>query len=158
RPLPTENMSVAVLFRVIEAHKPTLIADECDAWLKDNEELRGMLNAGHRRGRQALRCEGEGNEVRGFDVFAPVVLAGIGPLSGTLHDRSIVIRLVRAKPGELRRRFDSRCTQDEQRLCRKLARFCADSRSEFETCDPQLPAGAFNRVADNWRPLFAVAE
>lgn len=42
RPLSTENLSVAVLFRVIESHSPTMLADECDAWLRDNDELRGM--------------------------------------------------------------------------------------------------------------------
>jgi len=71
RPLPAENLSVAVLFRVIEAHRPTILADETDTWLADSEALRGLLNAGHRRGGQALRCEGEGNEVRAFAVFAP---------------------------------------------------------------------------------------
>lgn len=158
RPLLTENLSVAVLFRIIEAHKPTPLADECDAWLRDNEELRGLLNAGHRRGGQALRCEGEDNEVRAFTVFAPVVLCGIGSLPGTLHDRSIVIRLERAKPGELAARFDSRHTEHEQELCRKLARFCVDNTARLETCDPSLPSGVFNRLADNWRPLFAIAE
>lgn len=157
RPLATENLSVAVLFRVIESRKPTVLADECDAWLRDNEELRGMLNAGHRRGGQALRCEGESNEVRAFNVFAPAVLCGIGALPGTLHDRSIVIRLERAKPGELRERFDSRRVDRESELCRKLARWCADNASQLESCDPALPDGAFNRLADNWRPLFAIA-
>jgi putative DNA primase/helicase len=158
RPLATENLSVAVLFRVIESRKPTVLADECDSWLRDNEELRGMLNAGHRRGGQALRCEGESNEVRAFNVFAPAVLCGIGSLPGTLHDRSIVIRLERAKLGELRERFDSRRIERETELCRKLARFVADNKARFEACDPVLPSGAFNRLADNWRPLFAVAE
>jgi len=158
RPLPAENMSVAVLFRVIEKHRPTVLADECDAWLRDNEELRGMLNAGHRRGGQALRCEGEANEVRAFNVFAPVVLCGIGALPGTLHDRSIIIRLERAKPGELSKRFDSRQIEHEKELCRKLARFVADNTARLQACDPKLPDGAFNRLADNWRPLFAIAE
>ena len=157
RPLATENLSVAVLFRIVESSKPTLLADECDAWLRDNEELRGMLNAGHRRGGQALRCEGEGNEVRAFNVFGPAVLCGIGALPGTLHDRSIVIRLERAKPGELRQRFDSRRTAKELELCRKLARWCADNRAALDSCDPALPSNAFNRLADNWRPLFAAA-
>lgn len=158
RALPTENLSVAVLFRIVERSRPTLLADECDAWLRDNEELRGMLNAGHRRGGQALRCEGDRNEVRAFNVFGPAVLCGIGALPGTLHDRSIVIRLERAKPGELRQRFDSRRTAKEQELCRKLARWCADNRPALENCDPALPPNVFNRLADNWRPLFAVAE
>ena len=117
-----------------------------------------MLNAGHRRGGQALRCEGENNEVRAFNVFAPAVLCGIGALPGTLHDRSIVVRLERAKPGELRERFDSRRIECETELCRKLARFCADNKARLEACEPPLPSGAFNRLADNWRPLFAIAE
>jgi len=158
RALLAENLSVAVLFRVIEQHRPTVLADECDTWLRDNEELRGMLNAGHRRGGQALRCEGESNEVRAFNVFAPVVLCGIGPLPGTLHDRSVVIRLERAKPGELSKRFDSRRVESETELCQKLARFVTDNASRLEASDPILPEGVFNRLADNWRPLFAIAE
>ena len=158
RSIKTENLTTAVLFRLIDAHKPTVLADECDAWLQNNEELRGLLNAGHRRGAQVLRCEGDGNEVRGFRAFAPAVLAGIGALPGTLHDRSIVIRLERAKPGELKERFDSRRTALERELCRKLARWTADNAARLEMCDPILPANAANRLADNWRPLFAVAE
>ena len=71
---------------------------------------------------------------------------------------SIVIRLERAKPGELRERFDSRRVERETELCRKLARWCADNAARLESCDPTLPPGAFNRLADNWRPLFAIAE
>lgn len=158
RPLLMENLSVAVLFRLVNAHAPTILADECDAWLRENEELRGLLNSGHRRGGQAFRCVGDNNEVRGFQVFAPAMLCGIGTLPSTLHDRSIVIRLERAKPGELKERFDSRRVDREKELCRKLARFVADNAARLEACDPVLPAGAFNRLADNWRPLFAVAE
>lgn len=158
RPMQTENLTVAVLFRAVQSSKPTLLADECDAWLGKNDEIRGLLNAGHRRGGQAYRCEGDGHEVRGFAVFAPAVLCGIGALPGTLHDRSIKIGLRRAKRGEVQERFDSRRTQREHELSRRLARFCADSYSLLEECDPVLPSNASNRLADNWRPLFAVAE
>src|SRR5262249_29242520 len=132
--------------------------DEYDSWIGDNEELRGLLNAGHKQGALALRCEGDNNEVRGFTAYAPAVLCGIGALPATLHDRSIVIRLERAKRGGLKARFDSRHVEVEQELCRKLARWCADHRAELEACDPQLPDGVFNRLADNWRPLFAIAK
>jgi hypothetical protein len=158
RPLLTENMTTAVLFRVVQAHAPTVLADEYDAWLKDNEELRGLFNAGHRLGAKAYRCEGNNNEVRAFDAYAPAVLCGIGTLPGTLHDRSIVIRLERAKPGELLKRFDPRFTGREDELCRKLARWMADNAERLEHVDPKLPDGIFNRLADNWRPLFAIAE
>lgn len=158
RPMQTENLTVAVLFRAVQSSKPTLLADECDAWLGKNDDLRALLNAGHRRGGQVYRCEGDGHEVRGFEVFAPAVLCGIGAIPATLHDRSIRIGLRRAKRGEVEERFDSRRTQRELELCRKLARFCADNHSLLEECDPVLPSNVFNRLADNWRPLFAVAE
>src|SRR5262249_36778241 len=86
------------------------------------------------------------------------VLCGIGALPGTLRDRSIVLRLERAKQGELSMRFDPRHTDSEQELCRKLPRWCADNRERIASCDPRLPDGVFNRQADNWRPLFAMAE
>lgn len=156
--LRVENITTAALFRIIEKYEPTLLIDEYDSFLKDNEELRGALNAGHKRGGVVPRCEGDQNEVRLYKTFAPVALAGIRGLPGTLHDRSIIIRLTRAKKEELRERFDSRKTQSEKILQRQLARWTADNIRALESCDPVLPEAAFNRIADNWRPLFAVAE
>jgi hypothetical protein len=158
RPVLTEHMTTAVLFRLVDAQAPTILADEADSWLPKNEELRGLLNAGHRRGGKVLRCEGDNNEVREFDAYAPAMLSGIGNLPGTLHDRSIVVRLKRAKRGEIPARFDPRHVEVETALCRKLARWTADNLTQLNACDPQLPGTAFNRLADNWRPLFAIAE
>jgi hypothetical protein len=158
RPVLTENLSTAVLFRIVAAHSPVILADEYDTWLFENGELRGLFNAGHRQGAMALRCVGDDNEVRGFAAYAPAVLCGIGALPSTLHDRSIVVRLERAKRGELQARFDSRHVEAEHELCRKVARWCNDHLAQLAACDPQLPEGVFNRLADNWRPLFAIAE
>lgn len=157
RPVLTENLTVAVLFRLVNAQKPVILADEYDAWIRDNEEMRGLLNAGHRRGAKVYRCEGDGNEVRAFDAYAPAMLCGIGALPGTLHDRSIVNHLDRKKDGEVCFPFDSEKTEHEQKLCRKLARFCADNRERFVAATSELPPGVFNRLADNWRPLFKIA-
>ena len=81
-----------------------------------------------------------------------------GRLPGTLPSRSIIIRLERASKDEKPKRFDLRHVQHEVELCRKLARWIADNRVAIAACDPVLPEAAFNRVADNWRPLFAIAE
>jgi hypothetical protein len=86
------------------------------------------------------------------------MLCGIDALPGTLHDRSIVIRLERAKSDEPYVPFDSDKTQSETELCQKLARWCAENRERFVAADPELPPGVFNRLADNWRPLFVIAE
>ncbi|MBM3734100.1 MAG: DUF3631 domain-containing protein, partial [Acidimicrobiia bacterium] len=158
RPLRTESITPAVLFRLVQAHKPVLLLDEVDTYLRESEELRGLLNAGHKRGAKAYRCEGDRNEVRAFAAFAPAVLAGIGELPGTLHDRSLPVKLIRAKPGEVPARFDSRRTASETEVCRRLARWTADAAPQLETLDPSLPETAFNRLADNWRPLFAIAQ
>lgn len=41
------NISNAAMFRYIEDERPTLLIDEADSFLKDNEEMRGVLNSGH---------------------------------------------------------------------------------------------------------------
>jgi hypothetical protein len=158
RPLRTENLTAPVLFRLVDQYQPTLLLDEVDAWLWQAEELRGLLNAGHKRGACAYRCEGDGNAVRPFKAFAPAALAGIGSLPGTLHDRSIFIPLAKAEPGQVTARLDDHRTEIEKDLCRKLARWAADNFAALKSCDPPLPPTAFNRLADNWRPLFAVAQ
>src|SRR4029077_18577129 len=61
-PLPTANISDAALFRAISELGPTLLLDEVDAIFgpkaRDREDLRGMLNAGYRRGAVARRMGG----------------------------------------------------------------------------------------------------
>lgn len=47
RSLRTESITPAVLFRLVEGQKPTLLLDETDTYLKEADELRGLLNAGH---------------------------------------------------------------------------------------------------------------
>jgi hypothetical protein len=90
----------------VDQHQPTLLLDEVDAYLHQSEELRGLLNAGHKRGACAYRCEGEGKAVRAFHAFAPAALAGIGSLPATLRDRSVLVPLVAAEEGQIATRFD----------------------------------------------------
>ena len=59
---------------------------------------------------------------------------------------------------QLAARFDSRKKDIETVLCRKLARWTQDNFALLQACDPPMPATAYNRVADNWRPMFAIAQ
>src|SRR5262249_24082015 len=54
--------------------------------------------------------------------------------------------------------FDPAFVEAEKVLCRKLARWCKDNRDRISAIDPTLPEKAHNRLADNWRPLFKIAE
>src|SRR5262249_56535922 len=50
RPLATANATASAIFRVVETQRPTLLIDEADTFLSESEELRGILNSGHRQG------------------------------------------------------------------------------------------------------------
>lgn len=58
RPLIISNITPAALFRAMDTWHPTLLVDEVDAFMRDNNELRGLLNAGHMRdAAYAIRVE-----------------------------------------------------------------------------------------------------
>jgi class 3 adenylate cyclase len=157
RPLPTANASPSAIFRIVEQARPTLLIDEADTFLKENDELRGILNTGHRRGGQVLRTVGEDHEPRQFSTWAPAAIAMIGRLPDTLNDRSVVINLRRRKPTEKVKSFRRDRAGDLNVLARKMARWAHDHTAALTAADPDM-GELMNRVADNWRPLFAIAE
>jgi putative DNA primase/helicase len=157
RPLSTANATVSAIFRIVELVTPTLLIDEADTFLKDNDELRGILNTGHRRGGQVTRTVGEDHEPRQFSTWSPAGIAMIGRLPDTLNDRSVIISLRRRKPTEKVKSFRSDRTEDLDILARKMARWAQDHQTQLAQSDPDMGT-LLNRVADNWRPLFAIAD
>lgn len=116
-----------------------------------------MFNAGHRKGGTVPRCEGDDNDVRLYRAFAPVALAGIRGLPGTLADRSIIVKMQRAKRNEVRQQWTNRSAAPLLELKRKAMRWANDNFSALADADPDM-GGLYNRVADNWRPLYAIAD
>jgi putative DNA primase/helicase len=155
--LPASNITAAATFRTIEAVRPTLLIDEADTFLDGKDELRGILNSGHRKGGNVIRTVGEDNEARQFVTHCPVAIGRIGKLSETLADRSVEVQLRRRLPTETITWFRFDRVEHLEMLARKAARWAADSRDRLNS-DPELPDWLFNRAADNWRPLFAIAE
>jgi Protein of unknown function (DUF3631)/Bifunctional DNA primase/polymerase, N-terminal len=158
RPLPTANASAAAIFRVVEMQRPTLLIDEADTFLPENEELRGILNSGHRRGGSVIRTVGEEFEPRSFSTYSACAVALIGKLPATLADRSVSIELRRRRSDEPIEPFRFERTERLDQLARKAARWVADNADRIRGADPEMPAGVFNRAADNWRPLLAIAD
>jgi putative DNA primase/helicase len=157
RPLPTSNATTAAIFRIVEKASPTLLIDEADTFLKDNEELRGILNSGHKKGGQCVRTVGEDHDPRLFSTWAPAAIAMIGRLPDTLEDRSVSISLRRKKPTERVQQFRSDKCPELKMIARKIARWVEDNREVLAAADPDTGT-LFNRVADNWRPLLAIAD
>jgi Protein of unknown function (DUF3631) len=156
--LKASSITAAALFRTIEAACPTLLLDEADAYMRDNEDLRAVLDAGHRRDGAVVRTVGDNHEPRQFSAWAPIALAAIGHLPSTIEDRSIIVRLRRRRPDEPAEPLRLDRTEALDALARKTARWGADHREALAAADPVLPAGIYNRAADNWRPLLAVAD
>lgn len=97
RSLNVSNVTTAALFRVIDTWHPTMLIDEADTFLKTNEELRGIINAGFQKDGKVSRIEtvGKMQNVKLFKCFSPVGIAAIGSLPGTILDRGIIISMRR---------------------------------------------------------------
>jgi len=159
RPLTAANVSASSVFRVIEEYRPTMLIDEGDSFLPDNEDLRNVLNSGHRRGGHVLRTVAVGDdfEVRRFSTFGACAIALIGRLPNTLADRSVPIKLTRRKQNDPIASFRLDRVEHFVTLTRKLIRWTKDNAAVIAATEPEMPTGLYNRVADNWRPLLAIA-
>jgi putative DNA primase/helicase len=160
RPLPAANISPAALFRAVEAHRPTLLIDEGDTFLRgDNHEMRGILNSGSSATfAYVLRCDGEQNEPRAFRTWCPKLIALIGTLPDTLQDRSIVVTLRRKLNHERVERYTRGQRTELHQLHAMCARWAADHLDRLHGADPVIPTGLNDRAADCWRPLLAIAD
>ena len=157
KPLETESASPAALFRVIAQSRPTLLLDEADTLLRDNDDLRSIVNAGNMPGGGVLRTVGDNHEVRSFDVHAPIAIAGIGRLHGTTESRCVRVVMQRRRRSEAIRPIDDRTRALAGRLARKATRWTRDHAAELRAARPDM-GELINRNADLWRPLYAIAE
>jgi Protein of unknown function (DUF3631)/Bifunctional DNA primase/polymerase, N-terminal/Primase C terminal 1 (PriCT-1) len=160
RPLEAANITTAVLFRSIESHGPTLLVDEADTFLRERDDLRGVLNAGHdRQSAKVLRCVGDDSEPRVFGVWAAVAFASIGKQHDTLMDRSIVVSMKRRREAsEPIAKFRRRERDKLVDLSRRLVRCAADNAATLSDLQVEPPTGLSDRAADNWEALLAIAQ
>lgn len=153
------NVSPAAVFRLIEKCQPTLIIDEADSFLKDNEQLRGIINSSHTKsGSFVIRCEGDNNEPKKYSTWAPIVMGGIKRVADTIEDRSLIVELQRKMPDEKVQRLPVDLNAIEVETRRKLIRWRELYGNLLRSSKPTLPQVGNDRAEDNWFPLFAVAE
>jgi len=159
KPLSAANVTPAALFRSVEKFGPTLLIDEADTFLSRNEELRGILNSGHRRTTATIvRTVGDDYEPRIFSTWGAKAIALIGDLPATLEDRSIVIRMRRKAPSEQVARLRLDQIGEELRPTReRIVRWVSDYLDPLKDGEPEDLVGLNDRAMDNWRPLLAIA-
>lgn len=167
RPVCSISVTPAYIFRKVgdPAGKPTILFDEIDTVFgpraKDNEEIRGLLNAGHRRGAVAGRCVVKGKEIltEELPAYCAVALAGLGSLPDTILTRSVIVRMRRRAPHEIvepYRRKDHGA--DGQVIYDRLHAWAEIIEPQMIHARPVLPDGIVDRDADVWEALLAIAE
>lgn len=161
-PVPAVNVSPAYLFRKVGNEEGvTLLYDEIDTVFgpkaRDNEELRGLLNAGHRRGAVSGRCitVGKTLETVDYPAYSAVAMAGLGWLPDTILSRSIIVRMRRRHAGEQVEPFRRRIHCSDGFRIRDLISVWSKS---VTVAWPDLPTEIQDRDADVWEPLVAIAD
>jgi hypothetical protein len=167
RPVESVNVTPAYLFRKVadEEGRPTILYDEIDTVFgpkaKDNEEIRGLLNAGHRRHAMAGRCVVRGKTVMTEEIpaYCAVAMAGIGDLPDTIMGRSIILRMRRRAPGEYVKPWRRRMYYEEGNALReRLAEWAGRVENDLLDYWPAMPDGIEDRAADVWEALLSVAD
>lgn len=168
RPIESVNATPAYIFRKIgdPAGRPTLLYDEIDTVFGDkakhsNEEIRGLLNAGHRKASTAGRCVLKGKEysTEELPAYCAVALAGLGYLPDTILTRSIVIKMQRRTVHEHVEPFRERIHKLESvELYERLAQCMSMLQDQIGDPYPDLPEPITDRNADVWEGLVAIAE
>lgn len=163
RAAQASGISPSVLFRMIEAYQPTLLIDEVETVLtKENEDLRGLINAGHTRDSAYVWrsvSKGDDFEPRRFRVWGMKAVAGINAdrLAETVTSRSIVINLRKKLPHEKVTRLRNAAPDLFDTLKTKLARLALDYSEHVSGARPFLPEALSDRAQDNWEPLLSIA-
>jgi Protein of unknown function (DUF3631) len=144
----------------------TLLLDEIDE-LATDKSFTGLMNSGYKAGGTSTRVGrvGGGQGARKSSTFCPKVVAGIAaegrlPLAAPTLDRCIDIRILRAKPGEITKRFRVDIMRDEAEVAALREWAATWSRVQYnEIRDAyfEVPLLSDTRAMEIWEPLITVA-
>jgi len=168
RPLLSVSQTSAYIFRKISSEdgSPTILYDEIDTVFGpkakgDHEDIRAVLNSGHRPGAVAGRCVVRGKivETEELPTYCAVAMAGLGWLPDSLLTRSVIIRMRRRAPHESVEPFRRRThgTAGEA-LQVRLSSWCRKHGDRLAAAVPSMPMGIEDRNADVWEALLAIAD
>jgi hypothetical protein len=176
QPIHTVSITAAALKRLVGSGEPvTILIDEADTLLgwktrTENEDLRGLVNGGHRRGAMSASVSMDkrnAGAVERFSQFAPVALAGIGDLPDTIMDRAIIVTMKRRKADERVDSFRERRVRRETVHLEDALRMWSEDEGLLEALaerlevlgdDGGMPDGIGDRPADVWEALVAIGD
>lgn len=163
-PVQSCGTTPAALVRTVHAKRPSIFIDEMDALLKGGkdsaESIRGILNAGFRRGGVFRKCNATTHELEEFNTFCPKCLTGIGELWDTVASRSIAIVMRRKRRDEVVEPFRQRVVSEAGNLIReKLQKWQTRGISDLlQAMRPSAISSLSDRQNDIAEPLLCIAQ
>jgi hypothetical protein len=166
RAIEPVNVSPAYLFRRTTSAdgRPTILHDEIDTVFgpkaKDNEDVRGFINAGYRKHSKYGRCVGKNGQFTTEDIpaYCAVAVAGLGNLPDTILSRSVIVRMKRRAPHEAVEPFRVSKFQEEASAIRQHIEQWASQHKDLLANMKPLPPEVTDRDADVWEALIAIGD
>lgn len=160
KPMTFTDITKAVLFRIMESNKPTLLIDEIDVSLKDNKDISQVINSGYSRHAPYVpRINNDkGGAVERFNVFGAKVFSGIGETKDTFSSRAIRFELRRKTNNDKVKRTNNKTlpyTKTEV-IRQKIKRWSMDYKEQVKAVDTPL-LNINDREFDKWEILLQIA-
>lgn len=166
RAIEPVNVSPAYLFRRTASAdgRPTILHDEIDTVFgpkaKDNEDVRGFINAGYRKHSKYGRCVGKNGQFTTEDIpaYCAVAVAGLGNLPDTILSRSVIVRMKRRAPHEAVEPFRvSKFEAEALAISQHIEQWASQRKDLLANMKP-LPPEVTDRDADVWEALIAIGD
>jgi hypothetical protein len=155
----TDSITPAVMYRLIDAEHPTLLLDEGDNMDFTSIQggiLKSVFNGGHEQdGSRTLMDRGA---PRVFSTFTPMAVGGIGTFPRPFMSRALVVPMQRYDGVVKLERLELRDFDTIILLNAIYARILEWAKTIELNLNPPMPKGLRNRLTDNWRVLFAIAD
>jgi hypothetical protein len=156
------SLTTAVVFRLIDMYRPTMILDEMDDLLRahDRTELGSLLRASHKRNARVPRnvptADGKSWGLTWFAAWHTYAYTIVGRLKPAMQSRAIRVTLLRARPAELKQLKPM--VNGESPILRECgSKFRRWAQDQTALPAAEIPEGISYRDADNWRPLLRIA-
>ena len=159
------SITPAVLFRKVQAQRPTLLIDEVETLTKGNKDnasaLFDVLNSGYMKGLSVERASGKDFALESFDVYGPKVFSGINEIDDVLKSRTIPVQLLKKSSATKLERYKvERNALEIIELQKELYLFAltyAPRIAElYNSGELEKTLPLINRELDLWEPLMAI--
>jgi len=158
RAYPAVEVTGAVLYRIIDRLRPTLLLDEADSLFKRRTILAHIINESWSNSGTKIPRTGPHGEILEFDPYGAQIISMRGlDMPDTTLSRSIICMIWPKLPSEVVEEFTYQDDAEFKVIRRQLLRFAIDNAVALRDAKPEFPPGFNNRIRVNWRMALAIA-